>query len=757
MNSELTKPRLLFSSLTSGLVIGMLQVALAISLAALIFSGSLAIFVPLAIGYALLSGIIGGVVIALFTSLPGVVGGTQDAPAAIMALISVAVAGSMPATATAEEIFITVVVTLAISTLLTGLVYLGTGYFQLGGLVRFLPYPVIGGFLAGTGWLLATGAIGLMTGLSADLLRLPALLQPDMLIHWLPGALLALLIMFLMNRSDHFLVLPGLLFGSLVVFYLIAWIAGYSAEELGAAGWLLGPFAGEGLWQPLLPADLAAVYWPAVIGQAASIAAVVLISIVGLLLNAGGLELAFDKDIDFDKELRVGGAANSLIALVTGLISFHFLSFSVLNHKLGTNNRLSGLIAAAVCLLVFTAGASFLALVPKIVVGALPFLLGLSFIVEWVVDGWKKLPRIDYAIVLTILLVTALLGFLQAVALGLLLAVVLFVVGYSRVDVVRHELSAVTYHSRVVRSPEEEKLLLEYGEEIYLLQLQGFIFFGTADSLLNQVRQRRVDENLPRLSAVVLDFERVSGLDTTAMVSFSMLEKLAGTRGFALVLCGANKRVRSQLEQDALCERSPAVSCFDSVDQGMAWCENRLITRLAAKKQDVELAGSDREKSNDLLPPVVLQMARILESGNTPPITQEEQHAAIRRMLSYFEQLDIEAGTQFISQGQPAATLYFLAEGQTTARLNMPDGSFLRLETMGSGRIIGDVGFFLGDMRTADVIVDKPSSLFSLTRSDLARMKEEDPEAASLLYRLAANILAERVARLTKSINALER
>ena len=129
MNSELTKPRLLFSSLTSGLVIGMLQVALAISLAALIFSGSLAIFVPLAIGYALLSGIIGGVVIALFTSLPGVVGGTQDAPAAIMALISVAVAGSMPATATAEEIFITVVVTLAITTLLTGLVYLGTGYF----------------------------------------------------------------------------------------------------------------------------------------------------------------------------------------------------------------------------------------------------------------------------------------------------------------------------------------------------------------------------------------------------------------------------------------------------------------------------------------------------------------------------------------------------------------------------------------------------------------------------------------------------
>jgi SulP family sulfate permease len=146
-------------SLTAGFVVGMLQVALAISFAALIFAGSLAPFLSQGIGYALVSSMIVGAIIALFASWPGFVGGNQDVPAAIMALMASTIAGSMPAMATADQTFVTVIVTIAITALLTGLFFLGTGYFRLGGLVRFLPYPVVGGFLAGTGWLLIAGSV----------------------------------------------------------------------------------------------------------------------------------------------------------------------------------------------------------------------------------------------------------------------------------------------------------------------------------------------------------------------------------------------------------------------------------------------------------------------------------------------------------------------------------------------------------------------------------------------------------------------
>lgn len=748
----------LIPSLTSGLVIGILEVALAISFAALIFSGSLTPYVSSGIGYVLVGAIIGGTIIALFTSWPGFVGGNQDVPAAIFALMASAIVGLMPASATAEQTFITVVVTIALTTFITGLFLLGAGYFKLGGLARFLPYPVVGGFLAGTGWLLITGAVTLMADLPGDLFQLPALFQSGILIRWLPGVLLAVVILVVTNRVDHYLVLPVMLLISTALFFLVAWLSGYSTADLSAGGWLLGPFAGEGLWQPLTPAVLSEVYWPAVVSQAAGIAAIVLVSTASMLLNAGGVELAVNTDIDLDKELRVAGLANMLTGFFAGLVGFHQLSFSILNYKIGANNRLTGMVGVAVCALALVAGASLLALFPKIIVGTLLFLLGLSLIVDWVVEGWSKLPHIDYAIVLTILLATAFVGFLEAVALGLLMAVVLFVVGYSRVDVVRHELSAATYHSRVVRSPEDAKLLLEHGEEMYLLQLQGFIFFGTADSLYNRVCRRMNDERLPRPTAVVLDFERVSGLDTTAMISFSKMENLLNTHCVTLVLCGLNERVQAQFEDGGLCEAGKGVFCFEDVDHAVAWCERGLLARWSS----VEKRGSPAEERHDdedgaALPLVAQQMIRNLEAEQSPFLCGAKQKEAVAKMLGYFQRLDLQAGTQFISQGRPADILYFLAAGQTTARLLMPDGSSVRLETMSSGRIIGEVGFFLGGERTADVIADKASTLFYLTADSLARMENEDPEAAALLYRLAANVLAERVTRLTSSIKALER
>jgi SulP family sulfate permease len=149
-------PERLLLSLTSGLVVGIAEVIVAISFAALIFSGDLSAFISDGIGLALFGIVITSVFIALMTSLPGTVSGSQDAPVAIMAVVA-----AMPAAASSEEAFTTVVAFIAISTFLTGIVLLGLGYFGLGNLVRLLPYPVIGGFLAGAGWLLVTGAISM--------------------------------------------------------------------------------------------------------------------------------------------------------------------------------------------------------------------------------------------------------------------------------------------------------------------------------------------------------------------------------------------------------------------------------------------------------------------------------------------------------------------------------------------------------------------------------------------------------------------
>jgi len=185
----------LVPGLTSGLVVGLVEVIIAISFATLIFAGELSSFLPNGIGFALIGAIITGVVVALMTSLPGTVSGIQDAPAAILAVMSAAIVTSMPSDASGLETFITIVVAIALTTILCGIFMLGLGYFNLGGLVRFLPFPVMGGFLAGTGWLLVTGSINMMTGIIHRFIELSTLFQPEILLLWLPGLAFAILLL----------------------------------------------------------------------------------------------------------------------------------------------------------------------------------------------------------------------------------------------------------------------------------------------------------------------------------------------------------------------------------------------------------------------------------------------------------------------------------------------------------------------------------------------------------------------------------
>src|SRR5205085_12348215 len=125
----------------------------------------------------------------------------------------------------------------------------------------------------------------------------------------------------------------------------------------------------------------------------------------------------------------------------------------------GARSRVVGVASAAMCLAALLFGASAVARFPRFVLGGLVLFLGLSFLVEWLYDSWFRLARAEYAVVVLILLVVAMVGFLPGVAVGLVVAVVLFVVNYSRTDVIRHVLTGASLTSNVERPPRERDLL----------------------------------------------------------------------------------------------------------------------------------------------------------------------------------------------------------------------------------------------------------------------------------------------------------
>ena len=89
---------------------------------------------------------------------------------------------------------------------------------------------------------------------------------------------------------------------------------------------------------------------------------------------------------------------------------------------------------------------------PKIILGGLLFNLGLAFLVDWLYSTWSRVPKTDYTIILLIFLVIGTVGFLEGVIAGFLMSVVLFVVSYSKVEIIKHELTGKTFHSNVERS-----------------------------------------------------------------------------------------------------------------------------------------------------------------------------------------------------------------------------------------------------------------------------------------------------------------
>jgi len=275
----------------------------------------------------------------------------------------------------------------------------------------------------------------------------------------------AVLILVLISRYSHFLLLPGMLVGVILLFYLILWLSNMSIGEAENRGWLLGAFPDGSLWQPWSPSDFAHVHWPQIFMQASSVVTILLVSVISFLLNATGLELTFEQDIDSNRELQAAGIANVISGLGGGSVGYHTLSFSTLGHKMGASSRLVGIFAAGVCGATLFLGASLLSFFPRFVLGGLLMFLGLDFLHEWVYKAWFKISKADYAIVASILLVIGTVGFLEGVAVGVVATVIVFVMNYSRVNVVRNVFSGAEYHSNFDRPSHHRRVLREKGNK----------------------------------------------------------------------------------------------------------------------------------------------------------------------------------------------------------------------------------------------------------------------------------------------------
>ena len=260
MIKKLLKPDII-PGIVSGFINGIILIVIAMALSSIIFTGSLSPFLPQGIGI-ILFGFLFYAVFSFFTaSYPININTPQDIPIAIIALIATNVMATFGKSWSPNEAFQFIFVTISFTSIMVGLFFFILGALKMGKLVRYIPYPVVGGFLAGTGWLIIKFAFIMTAGIEFFFTNISLILNLSILLKWLPGFLFGISILIAGRFTSHYSLLPSFIVSGILIFYFIMFYNGYSFKYIESNGLLLGPFPDGGLYQGSALKYIASFKW----------------------------------------------------------------------------------------------------------------------------------------------------------------------------------------------------------------------------------------------------------------------------------------------------------------------------------------------------------------------------------------------------------------------------------------------------------------------------------------------------------------
>ena len=718
--------------MSAALVCAVLALAYAVADASLLFGATLPARVPAGLGMALVGAAVVAVVVSLGSGLPGAIASGQEITVVMLATLVADIAASFPAGTDPDTVFVTAVAALLATSVALGLTCHLAARYRLGRFVHYVPWPVVAGLLGGSGLVLMLAALPVLTGRAS----LVAIVEGFPCAHDLSGlafgaATAGALTLAARRRA------PGpALVATLVLGYAlwrgIAHLAGLDLESLRAAGATLATESHRLAWPPPGLHEPWRIDWSRIAARLPFIGAVLAIALVAMLVKIGATGEILDRDVDEARELRAVGNASLVGAATLGLPGYHSISMAQVAERMHAARRLTALLVAALVLVALPFAGAVLAHAPRFLVGGLLLWVGGDLAASWLLQPRASLSRGEIGIVAAIAASIVTLGFLPGLLVGLGCALALFVLDYGRIDVLRDAVPAGDLRSNADRSAAERELLVERVAGLLVLRLHGYLFFGTAHRLLEQLRARLdAHDGLAGGSGderghVVLDFERVRGLDASVVRALARLCSLTRRRGVSVAFSGFPASRRAALEavigsrgcaasthdpSDAL----PEVRVYDSLDEALQAREEALLGALP---------WADR--------------------GDRGRLVRALGQAGMQRLTRYADPLVIETGLPLLLAGRPAGALYLVRKGRLAVRLPGA-GREVRVRSVGPGALLGELSFYLDRPASADIVAETRCRLWRITPPALERMLAEDPALASRFHRHVASTLAERL------------
>jgi SulP family sulfate permease len=352
-------------------------------------------------------------------------------------------------------------------------------------------------------------------------------------------------------------------------------------------------------------------------------------------------------------------------------------------------------------------------LLPRPVLTGLILFLGASLLSTWVIESGRTLTPMDRVVVLVILGIVIWLGIVAGVVIGIFIACMSLAVTLSRSPNVRHAFTAQSRRANVERTPDELERLRSGGGAMRGFSLQGVVFFGTAARLLDEIRG-----SLANTAIVLLDFRLVHGADGSSIVMLQRVQTVCLEAGVRLVLTGLTPHMAGMLARGGFELGAAHVRRFTDLDRGLEWCEEFILGQT--------------------------DVARLLPEVLDEALTRE----GCRIFVEMCEQRRVAAGEALVRQGEPSDEMFFVVSGRVQVLLRLEGDradEAKRLRAFGPGTVVGEMGFYSGEPRSADILAEKETEVLCVTRERMAEIEEVHPALARSIHRHVINTLAQRL------------
>ncbi len=603
------------------------------------------------------------------------------------------------------------------------------GVLKIGQLIKYMPFPVVSGYLSGVGLIIIFSQIpkwlALPKGMNwFDGFQHPELWQTPSLLIGMATAAVMVLAPKISTKVPA--VIQGLVAGVLM-YWCLAFSAYPELQVLANNHFVIGPLSADlgGLGQAITTpwvslGQMALPHWEQVLVPAMTLA--VLLSI-DTLKTCVVLDALSGTRHNSNKELIGQGLGNLVSTLIGGSPGAGTMGATLVNKASGGETAMSGVFQGLWALLAVLLLTPLIAWIPVAALAALLVVIGVKMIDWHSIELVKSRDTVlDFAVIAVVVLVANTMSLIAASGLGVTLAILMFVTEQIHTSTVRRKTYGNKIFSKRIRTQAERELLATEGDKTIVFELQGSLFFGTTDQLYGSI-----ESDIQKAKFVLMDFQRVQSLDVTAGHMIERIQKMMDERDAILILSRLPERLPSGRDLKTYVDhigllKESNTKVFAEMTDALEWIEDETIRLHKLEIQNTEsLALTDFDLFKDLT------------ASEAKELNETAKHLSFKK------------GELIYEHGTPGNSLLLIARGQIKLTLPVKGGQHVHLLTLGKGQFFGEMSFLDGHAHSADAYAIEDTELLNIDRESLAHAIGQDQRMMLIIFKKISLAIAERL------------